>query len=113
MTCACSGKIFTEYRIYFVSPILSGFLPLLMAAIFGIMAYRSVQSIAYRTLPLIRRELDKQLTSIVLVLVVFKLLTISPALFMNALTINRNITNNAVVWAQLELIATITFVLSY
>src|SRR5947209_852415 len=51
VTCTSTNNIFTQYRIYFATPFVSGFLPLFIAAIFGIMAYRSVQSIAYRTVP--------------------------------------------------------------
>ena len=42
------------------------------------MAYRNVQQLAYRSVPLVRRELDKQLTIMVLVQVFCDIVAITP-----------------------------------
>ena len=42
------------------------------------MAYRNIQRISHRTAPLVRRELDKQLTTMVLVQVVINFFTNVP-----------------------------------
>ncbi len=46
---------------------LARILPIMTVILFEILAYRNVQQIAYRAFPLVRRELDKQLTVMVLV----------------------------------------------
>ncbi len=46
--------------------------------LFGILAYRNVQQIAYRAVPLVRRELDKQLTVMVLVEVLCDVIFVTP-----------------------------------
>ncbi|CAF1470681.1 unnamed protein product [Rotaria sordida] len=43
-------------------------------------SYRNVQQIAYRTVPLVRRELDKQLTVIVLVHVFYDVIVVMPSI---------------------------------
>ena len=48
--------------------------------IFGVLSYRNIQRIAYRTIPLVRRELDKQLTVMVLVQVFCAVLALTPQL---------------------------------
>ena len=53
-------------------------LPVLITALFGLLAYHNVTQLAYRAVPLVRRELDKQLTVMVLVQVVFNFCVLVP-----------------------------------
>ncbi|CAF1173492.1 unnamed protein product [Adineta ricciae] len=77
--CDITNNVFASYRIFHNS-FLAGIIPLLIMSIFGLLAYRNVQQIAYRTIPLVRRELDKQLTSMVLIQIFYNVLAITPSL---------------------------------
>lgn len=66
-TCTNINLAYQQYVTYVYFPILTGVLPLTITIVFGTLAYRNVRQIPYRTVPLVRRELDKQLTSMVLV----------------------------------------------
>jgi hypothetical protein len=46
--------------------VLIGFLPNIITAVFTILARRNIHDLAYRTVPIVRRELDKQLTNMLL-----------------------------------------------
>ncbi|CAF0814426.1 unnamed protein product [Adineta steineri] len=76
--CIMTNDAFRKYYNYFHGLILSNILPLLIVILFGILAYRNVQKIAYRTVPLVRRELDKQLTVMVLVQVFYDTIALTP-----------------------------------
>jgi hypothetical protein len=60
------------------------------------MAYRNVQQIAHRTLPMVRRELDKQLTVMVLIQVIVGCFTCLPFLVVNIFVLSPNILNDRV-----------------
>jgi hypothetical protein len=77
-SCGITNTAFQKYYTVFHGPILTGSLPLIIMAVFGILAYRNVQNIAYRTIPIVRRELDKQLTTMVLVNVFYDIVVLTP-----------------------------------
>jgi hypothetical protein len=77
-SCGSSNVNFRQYHVYMNTIILSGGLPILITVIFGSLAFRNIRRIAYRTVPLVRRELDKQLTNMVLVQVVFSFFAVLP-----------------------------------
>ncbi|CAF0913538.1 unnamed protein product [Adineta ricciae] len=113
MTCMVTNPTFIAYRIYFVAPVVLGFLPILISSTFGIMAYCNVQSLAYRTVPLVRRELDKQLTNIVLVQIPFLILSILPYTVTNILTSRQEWASDKILWAYIQFSSTISLVLFY
>jgi hypothetical protein len=76
ITCMIVNPIFQKYITYGYLLILTGILPICMAVLFGALAYWNVRQIPYRTVPLVRRELDKQLTSMILVQVVYNFFVI-------------------------------------
>ncbi|CAF0802885.1 unnamed protein product [Adineta steineri] len=112
-TCVSTSTIFTQYRIYFSAPVLGGFLPICIASIFAIMAYLNVQRIAYRTVPLVRRELDKQLTSIVLVQIPCTIISTVPYTITNILISNQVSMTNQIVWAQIQFASSVAVLLFY
>jgi hypothetical protein len=71
MTCMITNSIFQKYIAYGYAIIFTGILPIMITVFFGCMAYWNVRQIPYRIVPLVRRELDKQLTSMVLMQVIF------------------------------------------
>ncbi len=77
-TCTITNPVFEEYTTNGYLVILTGILPVLITVTFGSFAYWNVRQIPYRVIPLVRRELDKQLTSMILVQVVYNFLVIVP-----------------------------------
>ena len=80
VVCRITNPAFQVYVNDVYVLVLSGILPLVITVIFASLAYRHVRQIPYRTIPLVRRELDKQLTSMVLVQVMHNVLVILPHL---------------------------------
>jgi len=106
-TCMSTNLIFNAYRGYFFVLVLSGYLPIGIAAVFGFLAYRNVQQLAYRTVPLVRRELEKQITVMVLVQVLVGIVTLTPYTTTNAFSTN----NNSVNQVQIQFVIAITNVI--
>jgi hypothetical protein len=113
ISCVSTNAIYTKYRTYVSILILGGFLPVTIASIFGIMAYHNVQQLAYRTVPLVRRELDKQLTVMVLIQVVVNAFALTPYTIVNVLALNTSITSDPVSAAKLQISSNVTFIMYY
>ena len=77
-SCGITNAIFMKYTNVYYIPFLTSSIPLTTMIIFGCLAYRNVQHLAYRTVPLVRRELDKQLTKMVLVQVFCDIFAVMP-----------------------------------
>ena len=86
MICGITNSVFQKYVTYFHILVLGTFVPIIIMTVFGVLAYRNVQQIAYRnvqqiayrTVPMVRRELDKQLTLMVLVQVLCDIVFVTP-----------------------------------
>jgi len=65
-----------------------GTLPLTVMVLFGSLAYYNVRHLAYRTIPLVRRELDKQLTQMVLVQVIYNIFVLIPFVIVTLVVYN-------------------------
>ncbi|CAF1422062.1 unnamed protein product [Adineta steineri] len=68
--CVLSNYEWVQYSTFFYYPILVGFLPIVIASSFSILAYHNVRHIVRRQLPIVRRKLDKQITAMVLMRVI-------------------------------------------
>lgn len=79
-TCVIINPIFQEYFLYFYTLILTNFLPVIITVIFGFLAYRNFRQLNFQTIPVAQRELNKQLTIMVLVQVIFNCFAIIPYL---------------------------------
>jgi hypothetical protein len=112
-TCVITNAIFQRYVTYFHTPVLASILPAIMTISFGILAYRNVQLIAYRTVPLVRREFDKQLTVMVLVQVFYDAIAVSPTGILNIFKIIYNTPNNPLITAQLNFCSNTLTILFY
>jgi hypothetical protein len=113
ITCLASSPIFLQYRSYFISLILTGFLPVGITIVFGSLAYYNVRKMNYRTVPLVRRELDKQLTTMVLTQDVLNFFTVLPFSIMNALSLNTNLTNDPIIAMEIRFAMTISVLFYY
>ncbi|CAF0987746.1 unnamed protein product [Adineta steineri] len=68
--CTITNYVAVEYSTFFFYPVLGGFLPIVIASTFSMLAYRNVRHIVRRQLPIVRRKLDKQITAMVLMRVI-------------------------------------------
>jgi hypothetical protein len=113
ITCTNTNYIFEQYRIFGIILVLIGYLPIAIVALFGLMAYRNVRQIAYRTVPLVRRRLDKQITVMVLVQVVANIFTLLPFTTVDAVATSKILTVDPVTQAKLQFATIVTLILSY
>jgi hypothetical protein len=112
-TCTTTNTNFALFNTYCSVVILWCVLPLLIMVLFGILTYRNVHQIAYRTNPLVRRELDKQLTVMVLVQTLFNFIAVVPNLIITILNLNQNLKTNLFVITQLNFATSIITILFY
>ncbi|UJR32346.1 hypothetical protein I4U23_019809 [Adineta vaga] len=110
--CTITNLSFIQFNTYFNYLILGNILPYLITISFGILAYRNVKKLAHRTIPLVRRELDKQLTSIVLIQVIFNFFFVFPSFIMYIIASYGHIQEPIVV-AQINLAYAITLCLYF
>jgi hypothetical protein len=111
--CGTTSDIFRKYVNYVWSPILVRVIPLTITIVFGLLAYRNVQQLTYRTVPLVRRQLDKQLTTMVLLQVAFTCFATLPYFIVNMIISNTSLTNDPATAAQLQLASILTVCLYY
>jgi hypothetical protein len=112
-TCTITSDSFVQFNTYFNHLILGNIIPYLITFSFGLMAYHNIQEIAYRTVPLVRRELDKQITVMVLVQVVLNFFTIVPFIIVNTLAFNTSILQDPVIVARVQIVGSVTVCLYY
>jgi hypothetical protein len=106
--CSTLNQIFLQYHSYFNLPILLGFLPIIITVVFGLLAYSNVRNINYRSIPLVRQELDKQLTVMVLVQVFINSFTILPQAIANAFYLNSSMMSNSYLAVQIQFANSLT-----
>lgn len=111
--CTSVNIIFLKYYSYGFLLILNGILPVSLTGIFGLLAYQNVRTIAYRTVPLVRRELDKQLTVMVLTQVICNCFLIIPFSIVNTIAFHISSTTDQNIIATIQLIGAITVCLYY
>ncbi|CAF3946643.1 unnamed protein product [Adineta steineri] len=98
---------------YGITLIIGKLLPISITFVFGLLAYHNVQQLSYRTAPLVRRELDKQLTVMILVLIVFAFFTNIPNTIAYILLAMPGLTQDPVVSAQIQFANLVTTYLVY
>jgi len=94
ITCGITNAVFGKYHAYVFFLILTGFLPIFITILFALMAFRNIRQLAHQTVPLVRRELEKQLSVMVLVQVVFNCFTFLPSSIVSALQNTTSLTSN-------------------
>ncbi|CAF1314737.1 unnamed protein product [Adineta steineri] len=111
--CVIISVAFQKYYNFFYSPVLICIIPMAIMILFGTFAYRNVQNIAYRTVPLVRQESEKQLTTMVLVQVFFDIIPVSPLVALSIFRAIYNTPNDPLILAQLNLISNILIIINY
>ncbi|CAF1202539.1 unnamed protein product [Adineta steineri] len=113
LSCIPTNAIFNQYYIYAYSAGLAGYLPIIITILFGSLAYYNVRQIAYRTVPLVRRELDKQLTVMVLILDIINIIPLVPYAIILILTSVIDSTQNPVLARQIQFASDSSIILYY
>ena len=111
--CTNNSFIYQQYVTFIYLFGLTGILPSLINIVFGSLAYRNVRQIPYRSVPLVRRELDKQLTSMVLVQVIYSVIVVLP--YITTSIVNRaiNSSKNPIIAERLTFASSVTGYLYY
>lgn len=112
-SCTSTNGIFLKYHIYVYLITLAGAVPVSVTILFGSLAYCNVQQLAHRALPLVRRELDKQLTSMVLVQVVHNLFATIPYTICTAVMFSPILPSDPAVDAQVQFVNVLTIYLYF
>jgi hypothetical protein len=112
-SCVITNVLFQKYLNVFYGSVITTSLPVIIIILFGSLTYRNVKQIAYRTVPLVRRELDKQLTVMVLVEVLFDVVFITPLAIQSILFSIINVPSNSDIAIQLNSIKIITTIITY
>ncbi|CAF0985004.1 unnamed protein product [Adineta ricciae] len=68
--CIISNSTWIHYVTYVFYPVLVGFLPITIASVFSLLAYRNVRRIIRRQVPIERRRFDQQITAMILLRVI-------------------------------------------
>jgi hypothetical protein len=113
VSCAMINPIYLQYRIYVVVLILFGVLPLTITTLFGLMAFRNIKEIPLYTAPLVRRELEKQLTVMVLLQILMNFFTLLPYTVVNVISLNMKSIDNPLIQAQIQLSSAVTLLFYY
>ena len=88
VSCSASDPYFVQLNIYVYRLLVSNILPLSVTLFFGLLTYRNVRDVAYRTVPLVRRELDKELTAMILAQDTFTFFTLLPITSLGILSLD-------------------------
>jgi hypothetical protein len=92
-SCIIYNTTFLRYYTQFYFPVLLGILPLLIMNTFSLLSLRNIKQISRRHIPIIRRELDQQLTKMVLAQVFCVTITTIPLISQYTYLLNTNITD--------------------
>lgn len=111
--CTITNPTFRYYNYYFYRPGITIGLPATVEITFGLLAYRNVRQGIYRTVPLVRRELDKQLTTMVLVQVIFNVIVFIPTTVAYTFSTIYNTTSDRLLLAKLDFLQNISSIIAY
>jgi len=112
--CVPFNEYFVSYITYIYYLILTGFLPICITSLFATLAYTNVRRIIRSQIPIVRRRLDKQLTAMILVRVVFLVTTTLPYIMYRIYSLKTKInSNNQIQFAIIQLVGSVTYSLFY
>ena len=112
-SCLIPNTIFALYYNDFHVPVLMCIIPLSITIIFGLLAYYNVKQLSYRTVPLIRRRHEVQLTVMVLIQVVFNFFTTTPCFVVLTFAANITLTLDPLKAIQVRLAIAVTTCIYY
>ncbi|CAF1688390.1 unnamed protein product, partial [Adineta ricciae] len=110
--CTTTSNDFDKFNTYFNYLVVGNLLPQTIACTFGILAHRNIQQISYRTAPLVRRELDKQLSAMVLVQICYMCVILASQFVIYMIAVYGNI-KDSIIQAQINLVYVVSLCLYY
>ena len=113
VSCTLTNSGYQQFITYGHALILSGFLPIFITILFGLLAFRNIRQIPHRLIPLVRRELDKQLTVMVLVQVIFNFTNVAPSSIMGVYTLAVTTPSDPLNNAVIQLVSTLSIIIYY
>ncbi|CAF1051091.1 unnamed protein product [Adineta ricciae] len=112
-SCISTNVVFQDYNIKGYTLVFIGFLPIFIDVLFALLAYHNVRNLSYRMVPLVRRELDKQMTTIVLMQAICIVFVSIPYLIVNILSLDNNIRQNPSASEILQFATTLALCIYY
>ena len=111
--CVINDQVFTQFNNYANRFLVGKFLPICTTCIFGVLTLRNIKNMARRTLPVVRRALEKQLTIMVLLQAVVMLFTNIPYIITYLLQASLDLTDYPVISAQIQFAFSVTMCFLY
>lgn len=112
-TCIITDSIFAGYYNDFHVPVLMCTIPLSITILFGLLSYHNIRQIAHRTVPLVRRRHEVQLTVMVLVQVVFNVFATTPCYIVLTFASHTTLTQDPIAFIRIRLAIAITTCIYY
>jgi len=110
--CIIINSVYAEYYTYFYAPVLFRYLPLITMIIFSLLAFFKIRTIASRQINIVRLSRDRQLTTMILLHVLFLVILSTPFFIFFVYTLSIN-SKDSVDVVHNQLICTITVVFCY
>jgi hypothetical protein len=112
--CVISNIGLINYYSFFFYPVLNGLLPIFVSSLFSILAYQNVRRIVRRQIPIDRQRLDRQLTAMIFVRVIFFVLLQLPYTIYRICTLKLTIIQaNTIEYAINQWVQAISLMLVY
>lgn len=111
--CATAIQALQTYSYYIYSIFFVGAFPIIVTIVFGSLAYRNVRQMRYRTVPLVRRELEKQLTMMILIQGFFNVWFLIPYVVTSVLAFTTYLTRDAAISTVLFFANNVTLLIYY
>jgi len=111
--CTITDLLYSQYVDNFLVPFVWYIIPFFVSVLFGLLAYRNIKQTAYRTVPLLRRRIDEQLSIMILVQVIINILVTFPYIAYLTITPHVSFSDDPLTIAQLQLIRNIALCLYY
>ncbi|CAF1340157.1 unnamed protein product, partial [Adineta ricciae] len=111
--CSIYDAMMKKYLSYFYFPVLSNALPILITMTFSLLSYRNVRRIVRRQIPIRRRRLDQQLTSMILIRVVSMIFFGLPYIITSLYRLNIPVGDNTLTTAVAALLTALGYSLLY
>jgi len=111
--CTITDLLYSQYVDNFLVPFVWYIIPFFVSVLFGLLAYRNIKQTAYRTVPLLRRRIDEQLSIMILVQVIINIIVTFPYIAYLTITPHVSFSDDPLTNAQLQLIKNIALCLYY
>ena len=108
-----SNAVYFKYQDLVHTPVFMCAIPLFITIIFGLLASRNVRRISHRTVPLVRRRHEVQLTVMVLVQVIFNTFATTPSYIVRIMASESTLTNDQNTDAQMRFAFALTSCIYY